>query len=375
MYYDQKGVKVFMDPFSKRIETVQEKMRQEGCRYLILSPSTNMFYFTGLQTTADERLQAIVIPAEGQPTAILPEMYKEKAKAVITGRFPLISWSDQQDPFELLKQTVREGNDGRIAVDDFMRAGHLIEIMHACPGFTFVQASGIVDSLRLFKDENEIMLMESAGSFADQVMEKVQSEIRPGINEKELAHFIETSFKQICDDISFQAIVASGPNSASPHHSPGNRQLKEGDFVVVDCGGSVEGYCSDITRTFCLGKADDEMKKVYRAVQEANEAAFQAVGRSCSGEEADAAARGVIAAAGYEDYFIHRTGHGIGLDVHEPPYLVEGNSEKILPGMAFSIEPGIYLPGRYGVRIEDIVAVIDHAPRRLNRFTRDLLEL
>lgn len=364
-----------MGSFSKRIESVQEKMRQEGCGYLILSPSTNMFYFTGLQTTADERLQAIVIPAEGQPTAILPEMYKEKAESVIAGRFPLIPWSDQHDPLDLLKEVMPVENSGRIAVDDFMRAGHLIEIMHVYPGAAFEQASAIVDSLRLFKDHHEIMLMERAGDLADQVMEKVRSEIRPGISEKEMAHFIETSFKQISDDISFKPIIASGPNSASPHHSPGERKLQEGDFVVVDCGGSVEGYCSDITRTFFLGKVSGEMRKVYEVVQEANQAAFDAIGLGCSGEEADAAARGVIAQAGYGDYFIHRTGHGIGLDVHEPPYLVEGNSEKILPGMTFSIEPGIYFPGKYGIRIEDIVAVTDQGPRRLNRFTRDLQEL
>jgi Xaa-Pro dipeptidase len=239
----------------------------------------------------------------------------------------------------------------------------------------FTPASKVVDSLRQYKDAHEIELLKKAGDIADQVMEKVRHEIRPGLSEKELSLFIENSYKQLSDDISFKPIIASGPNSASPHHNTGERTFKEGDFIVVDCGGMVSGYCSDITRTFCLGKADQEMKNVYKAVCDANQKAFEATELQCSGEEADTAARDIITQAGYGPYFIHRTGHGIGMDVHEAPYLVAGNEERLMPGMVFSIEPGIYLAGKYGVRIEDIVAVTENGPLRLNNFPRELIEL
>lgn len=364
-----------MEQYTKRIEAVQEKMRREGYVLLILGPTNNMFYFTGLRTYADERLQAVAIPAEGETIAILPEMYKEEAEATLPACFALFTWADRQDPLQLLKKALPGGFAGRIAVDNTYRADHLLQIMSVFPGSSFEPASGLVESLRMYKDHTEIELLARAGKLADRVMEKVREEIRPGISEKELALFIETSFKELGDNISFAPIVAAGPNSASPHHSPGDRKLREGDFVVIDCGGLAGGYCSDITRTFCLGKAHEEMKKIYRTVQEAQQAALEAVAGGCSGEEADAAAREVITRAGYGAYFTHRTGHGIGLDIHEAPYLVEGNAAMLSPGMVFSIEPGIYLPGKYGVRIEDIVVVTGQGARRLNYFDRDLLEL
>jgi Xaa-Pro dipeptidase len=364
-----------MDLNMRRIEKVQDKMRQAGFDYLILGPSSNMFYFSGLETTADERLQLVIVPASGQPAAVLPEMYQEKAAAVIGGRFPLLTWSDQQDPLELVKNTAPQRSARRIAVDDTLRAAHFLGIMEVFPGCAFEPASRVVDTLRVFKDDQELALMARSGDLADQVMEKVQAEIRPGLSEKELALFIEITFKQLSDDISFKPIVASGPHGASPHHSTGSRKFMQGDFIVVDCGGTVNGYCSDITRTFCLGKATGEMKKVYQAVLDANEKAFEAVDNGCTAEKADAAAREAITGAGYGPYFIHRTGHGIGLDVHEAPYLVEGNGAALLPGMVFSIEPGIYLPGNFGVRIEDVVAVTGNGARRLNSFNRDLVEL
>lgn len=366
-----------MGLFRNRIEQVQEKMRRGGYGFLVLGPSPNMFYFTGLQIAPDERLQLILIPASGAPAAILSAMYAEKAESVIAGSFPVLTWTDRQDPLDLVKSVVKGSAGSRpIAVDDVLRSSHLLLVMEAFPGCAFAPASRVVDSLRAVKDETEIRHMAEAGSLADRVMEIVREEIRPGMTEKELAFFVEQSFRLAgCDDIAFKPIIASGPCAASPHHSPGDRNFREGDFIIVDCGGMVKGYCSDITRTFCLGKATAEMKAVYRAVQEANEKAFAAVSRGCSGEEADRAARDAITAAGYGPQFIHRTGHGIGLEVHEAPYLVEGNREALLPGAVFSIEPGIYLPGSFGVRIEDIVAVTAGGTRRLNEFSRELCEL
>lgn len=364
-----------MEHYSKRIKSIQEKMRQEGFDYLVLAPSANMYYFSGMRTTQDERLQLLVIPAEGTPSAVFPEMYRQKALSVLGNHYPLYTWDDQQDPQSIMKNIVAGKAAGLVAVDDTLWASHMITIMEVFPGCRFYPASRLVDALRRHKDEEEIRLMAKAGAIADRVMEEVQKAIRPGMSEKELALFVENRFKELADDISFKPIVASGPNSASPHHSPGERTFREKDMIVVDCGGMVAGYCSDITRTFCLGRADEEQKRVYRAVQAANQAAYEAVLAGCSGKEADAAARNVIAEAGYGQYFIHRTGHGIGLEVHEAPYLVQGNSEKLVTGNAFSIEPGIYLAGKFGVRIEDIVVISEKGALRLNSFNRDLVEL
>lgn len=363
-----------MEIFDRRVQKVQGIMQREGFDYLMFGPSSNMFYFSGLRNWPDERLQLLIIPASGTPAAVLPAMYGEKAKGVIAGRFPLYTWNDQQDPVALVREAVAKGTY-RVAVDDTLWSSHLIGIMGVLAGSAFEPASRVADTLRKFKDDDEITLMAKAGAVADRVMAKVREEIRPGISEKELALFIENTFKRASDDISFRPIVASGPNGASPHHASGERKLQNGDFIVVDCGGLLNGYCSDMTRTFCLGRAGDEMRKVYQAVRSANAQAFAAVAGGCSGEEADAAARDIITRAGYGSNFTHRTGHGIGLDVHEAPYIVAGNRDRLLPGMVFSIEPGIYLPGRFGVRIEDIVAVTAEGPRRLNSFTHDLLEL
>ena len=360
----------------KRIRKVQGVMKGEGYSCLVLGPSSNMYYFTGLKTSPDERLQVVMIPAEGEPAAILPEMYKAKAEEQIGGSFPLLTWADQQDPAELVKKTAQKLDSGPVAVDDTLWASHLLQIMPTFPGAAFHPASRVVDNLRMFKDEDEIALMGQAQAAADRVLERVGKEIRPGMREMDLAFFIETAFREEgCDDISFKPIIASGPNSASPHHQTGDREFQPGDMIVVDCGGRFKGYCSDVTRTFCLGKADEEIKAIYRAVWEANERAFQRIAEGCSGEEADRAARQVITEAGYGHYFIHRTGHGIGLDVHEAPYLVEGNGEPLLPGMVFSVEPGIYLPGKFGVRIEDIAAVTGEGPIWLSHFPKELKEL
>ncbi len=364
-----------MEIYEKRVKKVQEKMRQDGVDYLLLGPSSNMFYFSGLRTWADERLQLLIIPASGLPAAVLPAMYGEKARGVIAGRFPLFVWEDRQDPLEQVRELISARDGLRVAVDDNLWSSHLIGLMDILTGSSYGPASRVVDFLRKYKDEEEIALMARAGEVADRVMAGVRNEIRPGLSEKELAVFIENSFKRLADDVSFRPIVASGPNGASPHHTSGDRKFRYGDFIVVDCGGLLDGYCSDITRTFCLGKASDEMKDVYRAVNAANEEAFLAVARGCSGEEADAAARQVITGAGYGPYFTHRTGHGIGLDVHEAPYIVAGSRDKLEPGMTFSIEPGIYLQGKFGVRIEDIVAMTPLGPVRLNSFSRDLHEL
>lgn len=365
-----------MDCYMKRIAKVQEKMQLENLDYLILGPSSNMYYFTGFKMVADERLQLIIIPSSGTPTAILQEMYKEEAENIMKGRITILTWNDKQEPLQLVKEILQETKNIRIAVDDTLRSRHLIKMMTVFPDCSFACASRLVDSLRMFKDEEEIKMIAKAEALADKVMEKVQEVIKPGMREKELEFFVVKSFQEMgADGISFKPIVASGNNSSSPHHISDNREFQAGDFIIVDCGGIIDGYCSDITRTFCLGKATEEMKKIYNAVREANEESFSILHKGCLAEEVDRRARKVISDFGYGSYFTHRLGHGIGLDIHEAPYLVEGNRQQILPGMVFSIEPGIYLPGKYGVRIEDIVVITEEGPRYLSKFNKELVEL
>lgn len=366
-----------MDLNLGRIAKVQEKMRSESYDSLLLGPTPNMYYFTGLQTSPDERLQLIIIPADGKPAAVLPEMYMDKAKAVLGSSFTLEAWTDDKDPFQLAGSRIKSFNSKCLAVDNTIRADHLIGLINILPESEFIEAEPLTKALRAFKDDNEISLMHEAGKMADQVMAKVQEIIKPGISEKELAARIEMEYKKVADDISFKPIVASGPNAAQPHHSPGDRLLEKGDFIVVDCGALFKGYCSDITRTFCLGKATAEMKDIYEAVKQANAAAFKALqdNSGLSGAATDAVARKVITEAGYGPYFNHRLGHGIGLEVHEAPYLVEGNDEPLQKGAAFTIEPGIYLSGKFGVRIEDVAVITGEGPRLLTAYNRELIEL
>jgi len=240
----------------------------------------------------------------------------------------------------------------------------------------FYPASKVMRDARMFKDETEISFLCKSAELVDQIAGELPGIIRPGMTEKELAMLIENRMKELgADEPSFKTIVASGPNGAEPHYCTGDRQFTKGDFVIVDFGAIVDYYCSDITRTFCLGKATVEMRKIFNVVKDANEAGFQAVLKGCTCEQVDWAARKVIAQAGYGEYFIHRTGHGIGLDYHEEPYIVAGNHKVLEPGMAFSVEPGIYLPGKFGVRIEDIVVVSENGPVRLNRASHELIEI
>jgi len=361
--------------FVARIKKIQELMREQSTDYLVLAPSSNLFYLTGLKTTADERLQAFLVPAEGKPVMILPEMYREVAENLGKNSFELLTWADGTDPVDLLLPLVNK-HSAIAAIDEKMWAGHFLSVRKAFPGYEFIGASALIRQVRMIKDQNEMSLLEKAGRLTDKVMGEVLMVIQPGISEKELAFFVESKLKEYgADELSFKPIIASGPNTSSPHHNTSERKLMLGDLVVLDFGGLFQGYCSDMTRTFSLGKASEDVKKIYNAVREANEAGFHAVQDGVSCEKVDEAARNVISRAGYAEYFVHRTGHGIGLDIHEDPFIVFGNQETLKTGMTFSIEPGIYLPGQYGVRIEDIVGLTEKGPVRFNNFSRELIEV
>jgi len=372
-------IKVFfrgesMEVYVKRIERVRELMRERNIECLFVAPPSNIFYLTGIKTTLDERLQLAVLPREGPLFLVLPEMHKEAASGLGEG-FCLLTWTDHQDPMELVHEacgTIK----GCAAVDPKLWAGHLLRLMGTLKDCTFVDAGELLGKARSIKDEEELRRLKKAGELADEVMGEVLKEISVGMTERELADFIERRIKEKgAEDVSFKPIVASGPNSSMPHHIPGDRKIEKGDFVVLDFGAVLEGYCSDITRTVFVSRAGSEEKEIYRVVMEANEAGYRAAvcGALCG--DVDRAAREVIDRAGYGRFFIHRTGHGIGLECHEEPYIVEGSRIPLEKGMAFSVEPGIYIPQKFGVRIEDIVAVTDRGPIRLNSFPRELVEI
>ncbi|KUK10027.1 MAG: Xaa-Pro aminopeptidase [Clostridia bacterium 41_269] len=332
-----------MEIYNDRIKRIRELMRERNVECLFAAPPSNIFYLTGVKTTLDERLQLAVLLQEGPLFLIMPEMYKEVASTLGDG-FCLLTWSDHQNPMELVLRACGSIR-GCAAVDPKLWAGHLLILMETLKGCTFVNGGEILGRARSIKDEEELRLLKRAGELVDEVMVEVVREINVGMTERELADFIERKIKEKgAEDVSFKPIVASGPNSSMPHHIPGNRKIEKGDFVVLDFGAVLEGYFSDITRTFFMGKAGNEERKIYRVVMEANEAGYRAAACGAFCGDVDRAAREVIERAGYGQFFIHRTGHGIGLECHEEPYIVEGSYIPLEKGMVFSVEPGIYIP-------------------------------
>ncbi|MDP8957079.1 MAG: aminopeptidase P family protein, partial [Actinomycetota bacterium] len=280
------------------------------------------------------------------------------------------SWPDGEDPYELVRALVGGGHS--YGASDRMWAAHLLQLQEMLADAKFVPSSTVLAALRERKDEGEIELLRRAGQSADETFGRICAEGLEGRSEREIARSLEELLLATGTDAAAFTIVGSGPNSASPHHEAAERKIQATDTIVLDFGGRVGGYCSDITRTVVVGERPGEVEEIHGIVREAQETAFRTAGPGVPAQEVDRAARSVIEQAGYGDAFVHRTGHGIGLEEHEAPYIVSGNDEVLEPGMCFSIEPGIYLEGRVGVRIEDIVAITEDGPVRLNQAPRDL---
>jgi Xaa-Pro aminopeptidase len=338
---------------------------------LVITPSPDLFYLAGYDAPLLERLTALIVRADGSHLLIVPELERPRAAASPAGGLlDIQTWGDGEDPFHLVARTLADGN--RYGATDRMWAMHILGLQKVFPSSSFVLASVVMNRLRVRKDEHEVELLARTGRAADESFARLAQEGLAGRAEHDVARRLaELLVENGCTSAAF-TIVGSGPNGASPHHDPGDRSIRGGDAVVLDFGGWVGGYCSDMTRTVSVGEPSAEVSEVYEIVRRAQEAAFQTVKPGIPAQDVDRAARRVIEEAGYGDRFIHRTGHGIGLEEHEHPYVVEGNVEPLEPGMCFSIEPGIYLEGRFGVRIEDIVTVTAHAARRLNEASRDL---
>lgn len=361
--------------YRDRIAQAQAHMSQEGISLMALFPSSNMFYLSGFVDEPGERLLVLLVPQDDEPLFVAPTMYRDQ----IVQRSPfhdIRAWDDHDDPLQLLGRTVAElglGKNPQILMDDEMWATFVLMIEAALPGASFSLASQVMVPLRIHKSADEVRWMEEAGVIADGAFEEVIQTKFIGKTELEIASELEKAMKAHGGEkTAFEILVASGPYSALPHYRAGQRRIELGDIVILDYGCRINGYCSDITRTVVCGEPTVEILKVYEVVQSAQEAGVNTVKPGVQAQEVDRATRKVIANAGYGERFLHRTGHGVGLNVHEAPYIVEGNSLSLGAGMAFSVEPGIYLADQFGVRVEDLVVVTEAGVKWLNNCTRDL---
>ncbi len=344
---------------------------------LLIAPGSDLRYLLGQAGGSFERLTTLVVPADGTPALVVPKLEAPGYADVPTDELgvELLTWVDGDDPYKLVAD--RLGKPGRVAVSDFTPALHVLALRAALGDAEQTLAGPVVRELRMRKDATEIASLRDAGAAIDRVHARVHEWLRPGRTEAEVGADIAAA---IVEEGHVQAdfvIVGSGPNGASPHHDVSGRVIEKGDVVVVDIGGPLPaGYNSDSTRTYAVGEPRDaDVAETYAVLQRAQAAAVAAVKPGVTAEQVDAAARDVIAEAGFGEYFIHRTGHGIGLDVHEEPYIIAGNALPLEPGMAFSVEPGIYQPGRWGARIEDIVIVTEDGVESVNNQPHELVVL
>ncbi|WP_284744957.1 M24 family metallopeptidase [Amycolatopsis sp. RTGN1] len=344
---------------------------------LLIAPGSDLRYLIGQAGGSFERLTTLVVPADGTPALVVPKLEAPGYADVPTDELgvELVTWVDGDDPYALVAD--RLGKPGRVAVSDFTPALHVLALRTALGAAEQTLAGPVVRELRMRKDAAEVASLRDAGAAIDRVHARVHEWLRPGRTEAEVGADIAAA---IVEEGHVQAdfvIVGSGPNGASPHHDVSGRVIEKGDVVVVDIGGPLPaGYNSDSTRTYAVGTPRDaDVAETYAVLQRAQAAAVAAVKPGVTAEAVDAAARDVIAEAGFGEYFIHRTGHGIGLDVHEEPYIIAGNALPLEPGMAFSVEPGIYQPGRWGARIEDIVIVTADGVESVNNQPHELVVL
>jgi D-alanyl-D-alanine dipeptidase len=354
-----------------RMDRAAAEGAAQGFDAVVVAPSPDLAYLAGYDPMPLERPTLLILRPDRHPVVLVPELERPLAAASPGGAHAeLVGWVDGVDPYVAAAQLLP--SSGRVVVGDRIWGSHLLALQAVLPGVTFAAASPVLGRLRAIKDADELDALRRAAAAADATFDDVCELPFAGRREEEVAADLARLLVEHGHDRADFTIVASGPNAASPHHEPGARTIERGDAVVLDFGGPLDGYFSDTTRTVVVGEPPDGFEPVYAIVREAQAAAVEAVRPGVAIQEVDRAARRVISDGGYGERFVHRTGHGIGLEVHEPPYAVEGDVTALEPGMTFSVEPGIYLEGRFGVRIEDIVVVTTDGVERLNTTTRDL---
>lgn len=359
--------------YARRLAAATSATAAAGLAGLVITPGYDLRYLIGSRAQTFERLTALVLPASGAPTLVVPRLeLASLAEAAAELDIAVRDWVDGDDPYRLVADALG-GQPVATAVTDAMPALHLVPLADLL-GVPPVLATGVLRELRMVKDASEIDALRMAGAAIDRVHARVPDLLAPGRTEADVASDIaEAIVAEGHSEVAF-VIVGSGPHGADPHHECSDRVLRAGDIVVVDIGGAWEpGYHSDSTRTYSLGEPDPSVAQHYAVLQRAQRAAVDAVRPGVTAEQVDAAARDLLADAGLAEFFVHRTGHGIGLSVHEEPYIVAGNSVPLTAGMAFSVEPGIYFPGQWGARIEDIVVVTDEGAEPLNHRPHELI--
>lgn len=376
-----------------RIARLTTALSREDMTALVVVPGANLRYLTGLAFHSSERLTLALFPADGStPRMVLPAMEVTRAREHTLIPLECYPWSDGAGPDVALQQALMPvlrsqapgAGQAVIGVEyTTMRVMELRALERAAallgesvPGMQVVDATPVLASLRMVKEQSELAAMAEAARIVEIALHKTIAHIRPGMTERQLGmiwtHEISAAGGE---GESFPNIVASGPNSANPHHNNSDRPFQPGDLIILDGGAIYDGYLSDITRTVALGEPGDAARRIYDLVQRANAAGRAVLRPGITGEQIDQAARAVIKAGGYGDYFVHRTGHGLGLECHEPPYLVTGSVQPLAAGTTFTIEPGIYLPGVGGVRIEDDVVITTDGGQSLTSFERELIVL
>lgn len=360
------------DDYRARMARAAAAATDAGLAGLLVAPGPDLTYLTGYRPSADtERLTLLVVAAGQDPVLVVPALEAgDAARAPGAPALTLRDWTDAADPYAVTAPLLT--SSGRFGVSDNAWAMHLLALQRALPGTSYAALSDALPMLRAVKDARELARAEAAGAAADAAYGEILGVRFAGRRETEVAADLAALLLRHGHSQVDFTVVGSGPNGADPHHEADDRVIERGDMVVLDFGGLKYGYGSDTTRTVHVGEPTAEERRVHDVVREAQQAGFAAVRPGAACQEVDRAARAVIEEAGYGPYFIHRTGHGIGVTTHEPPYMIEGEERPMVPGMCFSIEPGVYLPGRFGVRIEDIVTVTEDGGRRLNNTSREM---
>ena len=373
--------------FVERLTAARGRAATAGVDAILVGVGADLRYLAGYPAMGLERLTMLVVPAHGDWSLVVPRLEAAPARlcpAAAAGNLPVVTWEEGDDAYAVVAGLVEgaggaiSGRDFRIAVSDDLPARHLLPLQDHLVGARFSVASAVLRELRMVKDTDEIALLTLAAHAADRVVAQVAGGPLIGRTEAEVANDVRARLIAEGHDEALFAIVGSGPNSASPHHEASDRVIRAGEPIVLDIGGSLGGYASDITRTLWVtggdtAKGPDErFRHLFGVLHGAQAKARAAVRPGIACQAVDAAARQPIVAEGYGEAFFHRTGHGIGLEGHEEPYIIAGNTEPLRDGMAFSVEPGIYLPGEYGARIEDIVVCGANGPIELNQAPREL---
>ena len=362
---------------SDRMKRLQEVMEKHEFEIVALNPGPTLYYLTGLSFHLMERPVVLFVQQNGPSTIVLPEL-EEVRLADSDLDIQIFSYdenpSSQEEAFRKASQSLGSGTS-HIAVEPLRLRYFELEIMQRVVAeWVICSGEDALAELRLVKGSEEVELMEKATTIAETAVQETLPHMHGDMTEREIASLLTINLLRTGSEpeLPFNPIVASGPNSALPHATPTDRKLKQGDLLLLDWGARHGGYISDLTRTYALGKVDDELKEIHSIVLRANEAGRGAIAPGIPCSKVDGDARSVIDAAGYGDHFIHRTGHGIGLETHEPPYIREDNERTLIKSMTFTVERGIYLPGKGGVRIEDDIVVTEDGGRSLSTLPREL---